>query len=109
MPAHRNGHVEERQERVDPFILFDAAITSQQEALRAALVMTETMRLGSNHIRRQMEYVMTVGQTLASLNGVNAEFVRRMTTESAESWKRTADMTAGMGLGGDAFSEGAKH
>jgi hypothetical protein len=62
--------------------------------LKASLISTETMRLASHQMRRHFEYLSVVGQTLTSIGKTNTDFVQRVTLESAEDLKRTADRSA---------------
>jgi len=94
MPTRPNGQLEDQQRPVDPFSFFQAAISFQQEILKAGLISTETMRLASDQFRRQFEHLSMVGQTFMSISKSNTEFLQEMAAESGENLKRTASLTA---------------
>lgn len=76
------------------FQFVEAALNWQQQALKAGLVSTEMMRIGLHHMRRNMEYFGMLSDGLNTLGKANAEFLQRVTNESATDWTKTAEMTS---------------
>ena len=92
MSPRWNGADEQQSPFFNPI---EAALNWHQQMLKAGLVSSEIMRIGMNHVRRQTEYMNIFSESLNALGKRQADFVHRLTTESASDWNQAADMAAG--------------
>jgi hypothetical protein len=79
----------------DAFAAMEQMLEFQQQMLRTGLISSEMMRVGLNHVRRNVEFANLVGQGLSSLGATQAEFLQRVAKDTVEDWQRVTQKTSG--------------
>jgi hypothetical protein len=79
----------------DAFSAIEQMLEFQQQLLRTGLISSEMMRVGLNHVRRNVEFANLVGQGLSSLGATQAQFLQRIAKDTVEDWQRVTQKTSG--------------